>query len=102
MMIIRFINNISPGTIEILSRKIDDKRVKELIAQNNVSALGLCQGDIAEMIVASDIAEKSSNVIVGEITGNCPQHFVCLGIFGDTASVKNALGALEKELVKKK
>ena len=101
MMKIKFINNISSGTLGILSRKVEDIRVKDLIEQNKVSAVGLCQGDIADMLTASDIAEKSSNVIVGEVSGNCPQHIICLGIFGDTASVKTALATVEKELQKK-
>lgn len=100
-MKIKVINSISQGTLGILSRKVEDKRIKEMIEQNKVSSLGLCQGDIADMLTASDIAEKASNVLTGEISGTCPQHIICLGIFGDTASVEAALDAVESEFKKK-
>jgi microcompartment protein CcmL/EutN len=43
------------------------------------------------MFVAADIAEKAANVKVEEIRGICPQHFTMIAIFGDTASVDEAI-----------
>lgn len=99
-MKLKVINSVSPGTLGILSRKVEDKRIKDLIEQSKVGSVGLCQGNIADMLIASDIADKTSNVIVGEISGTCPQHIICIGIFGDTASVETALAAIESGLKK--
>lgn len=100
-MKIKVINSVSPGTLGILSRRIEDKNIKEMIDQKKVSSVGLCQGDIADILIASDIAEKASNIISAEISGTCPQHIICLGIFGDTASVEAALNAIESGFKKK-
>lgn len=91
----RIINGVSPGTLEIIYRKITDKKIKDIITQNNVTAVGLCSGEVIDMLVASDIAQKASNVVVSEISGTCPQHFISIGIFGDIASVETAIKAIE-------
>lgn len=46
--------------------------------------------------------EKASNVNITEITGMCPQPISVIGVFGDTASVSEALKAVDKELNKDK
>ena len=56
-----------------------------------MDAIGLVQGKIIDMIVASDIAEKAVGVTVEDIKGSCPQNMVLLALFGDTASVESAL-----------
>ncbi|PIE54352.1 MAG: BMC domain protein [Dethiosulfovibrio peptidovorans] len=90
----RFIKNVSAGTWNIILRKVPDQAIRERIKRGEFSALGVCQGLLADILVAGDMAEKSSNVWVAEIQGTCPQHIVCLGIFGDTSAVENALEAV--------
>lgn len=99
-MNIKFIDKISNGTLRILHRRVTDNKVKEIIEQDKVTTVGICDGNIADVLVASDIAEKASNVIVSEISGVCPQHIVCIAIFGNTAAVKTALSAIKEHFSK--
>lgn len=94
MLTLKTINSPSPGVLRILSRRIKDERIKERIKKGQVKALGLVQGQLAEVISASDLAEKASNVEVAEIAGTCPQHIAMIGIFGDTAEVSEAMQAI--------
>jgi microcompartment protein CcmL/EutN len=71
-----------------------------MLHTEKVTAIGLVQGSVADVIIAADVAEKASNVEVSEINGNCPQHITMIGIFGDVAAVTEALNAIhtwEKE-----
>lgn len=95
-MLIDIINSPSKGTIRLLSRKVNDSIVKDLFLKETITAVGLVQGQVEEIILAADIAEKASNVEVAEIHGSCPQHITVLGIFGDTSSVKTAVNAVIK------
>lgn len=95
-MLIDIINSPSKGTIRLLSRKVSDSIVKDLLSKENINAVGLVQGQVEEIILAADIAEKASSVEVAEIHGSCPQHITVLGIFGDTSSVKTAITAVIK------
>lgn len=95
-MLIDIINSPSKGTIRLLSRKVSDSIVKDLLSKENINAVGLVQGQVEEIILAADIAEKASSVEVAEIHGSCPQHITLLGIFGDTSSVKTAITAVHK------
>ena len=70
----RIIKTPSPGTIDIL-----------------------IQGKLIEMVVASDIAEKTVGVTVEDIRGSCPQNMILLAIFGDTASVESAMKAIKED-----
>jgi ethanolamine utilization microcompartment shell protein EutS len=101
-MNIKFMDKISNGTLRILYRRVTDSNVKKIIEQNEVTTVGICDGNIADIIAASDIAEKSSNVIVSEVSGVCPQHIVCIAIFGNTAAVKTALNSIKNDLPKLK
>lgn len=98
-MKVHLINGVSQGTLGIISRKIGDKKIVERIHQNEFTAVGLCQGDIVRMLVASDIAEKTSDVVVAEVSGVCPQHIICLAILGDVTSVEASLAAIESRLM---
>ena len=83
------IKSPSPGTIDILMRRrgsgSNDK------PPYGVDAVGLVQGRMIEMVAAADIAEKSTGVTVEDIRGSCPQNMILLAIFGDTASVEEAI-----------
>lgn len=94
MLSLQTINSPSKGTFSILSRKVADDQIKQKIENGSIEAIGLIQGQLAEIIVAGDIAQKASNVEITEITGVCPQHIVMIGVFGDTASVSEALKAV--------
>ena len=94
MLLIHTINSPSDGTMRILSRKIQYSRMKEELERGNVNSVGLIQGQLSEIIVAGDIAQKASNVEIVEITGMCPQHVSMIAVFGDTSSVLEALNAV--------
>lgn len=95
-MNIRIIKSPTGGTIEMLNRR------RTIVQPNNqfkqYDSIGLVQGKLIDMVVAADIAEKSANVEVEEIRGLCPQHFVMIALFGDTASVEAAIKAIEEQL----
>ena len=48
-----------------------------------------------EIIVASDVAEKTADVFAGEIDGSCPQHMTCLAVIGKTSAVAAAMDAIK-------
>lgn len=100
MLTIRTLNSPSKGTIRIIARKVCDDQIKDMLHTEKVTAIGLVQGSVADVIIAADVAEKASNVEVSEINGNCPQHITMIGIFGNVAAVTEAINAIhtwEKE-----
>lgn len=88
----------SAGTLAIMHRKATDKRIQEIVDAKAAEAIGICQGTVLEILVASDIAEKSAGVTAGEINGTCPNHMTCLAVIGDTASVKAAIDSIKSKL----
>lgn len=94
MLMLRIINSPSKGTLHILSRKINENHIKEILNKGVINSLGLIQGQLAEIIVAGDIAEKASDVEIVEIAGVCPQHITMIGVFGETAAVSEAIRAV--------
>ena len=95
MLTLRSINTPTDGTIKILSRRITDDAVREKLMDGKITAVGFIQGPFANVVVAGDIAEKTSNVVIADIIGNCPQHITMIGVFGDTSSVAEALKSVE-------
>ena len=95
-MDVRIIKSPTNGTIEMLNRR------RSLTQSNKESkqydTIGLVQGKLIDMVAAADLAEKAANVEVEEIRGVCPQHFVLLALFGDTASVEAAIKAIQDNL----
>ena len=55
-------------------------------------------GNVCDLIYASDLAQKASDVEVFEISGNCPQHLTCLAILGTAAAVDEAVKRIQSEL----
>lgn len=100
-MKIELINGVSQGTKAILARKVGDRQLGERILADEFTAVGLYQADVVSMIVASDVAEKTSEVAVSELHGSCPQHITTLAVFGDITSVEAAIAAIERRLRKK-
>lgn len=97
-MDIQIIKSPSKGTLKMLKRRSFHN---DFSKDSMCDAVGLVQGKLSEMFVASDIAEKAADVLVEEIMGVCPQHFTLIAIFGDTASVTVALAAISKRFVEK-
>lgn len=91
----RIIKHPSQGTIDILLRRKGSSRD---VVPENVDAIGLVQGKMIEMVVASDAAQKSVGVTVEDIKGSCPQNMILLAIFGETASVETAMKAIKDRL----
>ena len=88
---------ISPaiGVREILNRR--GSGVIDYVAANP-GAIGLIEGNLANILKAADIAEKSAAVNVEEIRGLCPQHVVMIAISGDVAAVKHALNQIQSQI----
>ena len=95
----RIIKSPSKGTLYILmSRKVSPNSVYP----EDVSAIGLVQGKLIDMVVASDVAEKAVGVWVEDIRGSCPQNMIMLAIFGDTASVEAAMAQIKVRIEERK
>lgn len=88
----RIIKSPTKGTLEMLDRRRSLSQPTTAYLQ--FDAVGLIQGKLLDMLAAADVAEKAAAVHVEEIRGLCPQHFAVLAVFGDTASVEAALGAI--------
>lgn len=89
------IHRPSEAAFSLIARKIRDKALRDIIENGHVESIGICQGTVLEIIVASDTAEKTSDVMVCEINGSCPQHMTCLGLFGKTSAVTAAMDAIK-------
>ena len=94
-MDIKIIRSPSAGTLELIERRRSCSNRKPL---GNIGAIGLVQGKLIDMIVAADIAQKAVGVTVEDIRGTCPQHMILLAIFGDTASVEDAIRQIQEKL----
>ena len=92
------IHRPSAAAISILQRKVCDRICRETLVEGGVESVGVCQGNVLEIITASDIAEKTSDVMASEINGSCPQHMTCLAIIGKTSAVVAAIEAINKAL----
>lgn len=95
MLYCELIHNPSPGSLQILKRKIHDRELVAYLNAHRVEAVGLIQGQLAPIMVAADIAEKAANVKVAEIAGSCPQHITMIAVFGSTSAVKVAIEAVK-------
>lgn len=95
MITIQVIKKPSRGTVRLLQRKVYDQQVKAILERNEVDAVGLVQGQVAEIIAVGNVAEKAANVEIAEVAGSCPQHMTVIGIFGETSAVTEAIKAVE-------
>ena len=92
----RVMKTVSEGTKEIIIRRARMDGLRELFQTH--AALALCNGNVCDLIYASDLAQKTSEVEVFEISGNCPQHLTCLAILGSAAAVDEAVERIRSEL----
>ena len=88
------ISRPSQSVVQMLSRKICDRELRERLRLEHPDAVGICQGSVLEMMEAGDIAEKASGVTAGELGGSCPQHITCLAILGSISAVNAAVDAV--------
>lgn len=98
MLLCEIINSPSAGTVSILKRKALDKDVRAALDTGRVESVGLLQGQLAQIIVASDIAAKGADVLVSEISGSCPQHITMIALFGTTSAVRTALNTVRDRI----
>ncbi len=84
------------ATLSIFQRKISDHELRAALQTQTVESLGICQGSVLEILVASDVAEKAANVTAAELAGSCPQHITCLALWGDTGAVQAAMNAIRE------
>ncbi len=59
-------------------------------------ALLFVQGQVADILAATDIATKAARVYASELTGNCPQHINTVAFVGSVADVRQAKTAIEE------
>jgi hypothetical protein len=90
----RIINAPRPDVVRMLERRMP-KEAREELKTYSFNAVGLVQASIPNLFYFADVAQKAANVLVTELTGNCPQHITTLAVFGETSAVKAALVALE-------
>ncbi|KNZ42478.1 BMC domain-containing protein [Acetobacterium bakii] len=93
-MDIEIIKSPSEGVIKMLKSRLFSK---DFLENDEFDTVGLVQGKLVEMFVATDIAEKTAAVEVFEVKGICPQHFTMIAVLGDVASVNEALNNIVKE-----
>lgn len=85
-MNVKIVRAPSRSTLELIKRR---SRVN--LENNNPGAIGLIQGKFIEMVYLADICEKTSNVQVLDLVGNCPQSMILLALIGSVAEVEAAL-----------
>ncbi len=93
-MDLRIIKSPSQGTRDVLKKRIVSSTKADI---QNADAVGLVQGKVIDMIVAADIAEKAAGVVVEDVRGSCPQNMITIALFGDTASVEDALEQIKTQ-----
>lgn len=89
-MDVRLIKAPAPGVLAIIRARSGARWGADFAP----AAVGLVQGKLIEMLVASDIAEKTAGVTVSDLRGSCPQNMICLAIAGDTAEVEECLAKI--------
>lgn len=81
----------SESTLQILKRRSGIRWPEDF----RPSALGLVQGRFIDMMMASDLAEKTVGVFVSDVNGSCPQNMILLVIAGETAAVNEAIAQIQ-------
>ena len=89
------IHRPSAATLSIIGRKVYDPAIREVLTSGGAESIGICQGTVLEIIVASDISEKTADVMAGELNGSCPQHMTCLVVVGKTSAVTAAIETIK-------
>ncbi|MDH2999098.1 hypothetical protein A1D22_04375 [Pasteurellaceae bacterium LFhippo2] len=91
----RIINGPTPEVMTMMKRHMSsDGRAR--LGDSAVASVGLIMVSIPELYFYADLASKSSNVIVAEVFGGCPQHITTLAILGEVSAVRIAIEAIEE------
>ena len=96
----RIINAPGKHVVEMISRHLPAdvrKRLDEIV----YDSIALISAPVPNIYYYADVAMKAGDVFASELLGNCPQHTTTLVLFGNIASVKAAIGAIEAEKEKK-
>lgn len=91
MLDVKVIKAPAPGTMQIIRQRSGARWGEDF----RPAAVGLVQGKLIEMVVESDIAEKTAGVVVTDVRGSCPQNMVMLAIAGETAEVMECLRKIQ-------
>ena len=91
----RMIKSPTPDVLDMILKRISLSIDKEMLCTD---AIGLVQGRVIDMLFVADIAQKTANVNVYDVRGNCPQNIILLAIFGDTTSVETAISQIKERL----
>ena len=91
----RVIKSPAPGVLDIILKRSNTRVERKNLCTD---AVGLVQGRMIDMVVAADIAYKIVDVTVCDIKGSCPQNMILLAIFGDTASVEDAVSTIRGKM----
>ncbi|MGB9804460.1 MAG: BMC domain-containing protein [Desulfofundulus sp.] len=91
-MLIRLIKSPSPAVLRIIAARRPGQDRPSL---DRAGAIALIQGQLADILLAADLAEKAAAVEVDEVRGSCPQHMTMIAVWGDTAAVQEAVEAVK-------
>ena len=94
-MKIHIMKTVSEGTRQIIMRRARMEGLDVLFQEH--SALAVLNGNVCDLIYASDLAQKASDVEVFESSGNCPHHLTCLAILGSASAVDEAVKRINSE-----
>lgn len=90
----KIINSPSTEVIKMLKRHMSIE-VKQQLDEYKFNTIALINSTIPNIFYYADVAKKAGNVLVAELTGNCPQHVTTLALFGDVSAVESAIKAIE-------
>lgn len=92
----RLINAPKKSVVDMIRRHLPPESRKQL-DDFSFDCIGLINAIVPNIYYFADIAMKAGPVFASEISGTCPQHTTTLAIFGNIASVKSAMDAIERE-----
>ncbi len=92
----RIIYGPSPSTVDLLKNKVSAKS-RERIGQGPFGAIGIFQTTLPDLYFYADIGQKSGEILMAEIPGNCPQTLGSMAFFGDVSAVETAMKAVLRQ-----
>ena len=92
----RIIDAPGPFVISMIKRHLPPDARKE-IEGVSFDTIALINAIVPTIYFYADIAMKAGGVFASEMSGTCPQHTTTLALFGDVASVKAAMDAIESK-----
>lgn len=86
----RLIKGPTPDTLAMLQRRMPAE-FRARVGLIRIDAVGLLMLPVPDLYFYADLASKSAQIVVTEITGSCPQHVTTLAIFGELSAVEEAM-----------